>query len=41
MVIKSFIKMLYYFFAPHMKEKIADGLSVPLSECISENEIEW
>lgn len=26
---------------PEMKEKIVDGLNTPLSECVSEDEVEW
>ena len=26
---------------PGMKEKIIDGLNTPISECLSENEVEW
>lgn len=26
---------------PEMKDKIVDGLNTPISECISEDEVEW
>lgn len=26
---------------PEMKDKIVDGLNTPLSECITEDEVEW
>jgi len=26
---------------PGMKEKIVDGLNTPVSDCLSENEVEW
>ena len=26
---------------PEMKDKIIDGLNTPISECISEDEVEW
>ena len=26
---------------PGMKEKIIDGLNTPISDCLSENEVEW
>jgi len=26
---------------PGMKEKIIDGLNTPLSDCLSENEVDW
>jgi len=26
---------------PGMKEKIMDGLKIPLSECVPESEVEW
>lgn len=26
---------------PGMKEKITDGLKIPLSECVPESEVEW
>lgn len=38
---QSLIETLYIVSVPNMKEKIEDGLATPLSECISENEIEW
>ncbi len=27
--------------SPEMKEKIVDGLNIPLSECVPEDEVEW
>lgn len=38
---QSLIETLYITSIPQMKEKIADGLATPLSECIPESEVKW
>lgn len=38
---QSLIETLYITSMPQMKEKIEDGLAVPLSECIPESEVKW
>lgn len=35
------IETLYLSSIPHQKEKIIDGMNIPLDECLSENEVEW
>lgn len=38
---QNLIETLYITSTPQMKEKIADGLATPLSECIPESEVKW
>lgn len=38
---QSLIETLYITSIPQMREKIADGLDTPLSECIPESEVKW
>ncbi|MDE6595674.1 MAG: type II toxin-antitoxin system Phd/YefM family antitoxin [Oscillospiraceae bacterium] len=38
---QNLIETLYITSIPQMKEKIADGLATPLSECIPESEVKW
>lgn len=38
---QNLIETLYITSMPQMKEKIADGLATPLSECIPESEVKW
>lgn len=38
---QNLIETLYITSIPQMKEKIADGLAAPLSECIPESEVKW
>jgi PHD/YefM family antitoxin component YafN of YafNO toxin-antitoxin module len=35
------METLYLSSLPDMKEKIIDGMNTPLSECVSESEVEW
>lgn len=35
------METLYLTSIPHMEEKIMDGLDTPLSDCVSENEVDW
>ena len=35
------METLYLTSIPSMKEKIQEGLETPLSECVSEDEVEW
>ena len=35
------METLYLTSIPSMKEKIAEGLETPLSECVAEDEVEW
>ena len=35
------IETIYLMSVPTMKEKLLEGKSTSLSECISENEVEW
>lgn len=35
------METLYLSSIPNMKEKIIDGMNIPLNECIPENEVEW
>jgi len=35
------METLYLSSVSGMKEKIADGLRTPLSDCLPENEVEW
>jgi PHD/YefM family antitoxin component YafN of YafNO toxin-antitoxin module len=35
------METLYLSSLPDMKEKITDGMKTPLSECVSESEVEW
>ncbi len=38
---RGLIETLYLTSQPDLKEKLTDGLNIPLDECISENEVEW
>lgn len=35
------METLYLCSDPQMKDKILDGIKTPLSDCISESEVEW
>lgn len=35
------METLYLSSIPGMKEKITEGLETPLSECVSDSEVEW
>lgn len=35
------IETLYLSSIPGMKERITEGMNTPVSECVSENEVEW
>lgn len=35
------IETIYLSSIPNLKNTIIEGLNTPLSECISENEVEW
>lgn len=35
------METLYLTSIPHMEEKIMNGFETPLSECVSENEVDW
>ena len=35
------METLYISSIPNMKEKIIEGLNTPISECVSEDEVEW
>lgn len=35
------MEMVHICSVPGMKEKIAEGLQTPLSECLPENEVKW
>lgn len=35
------IETLYLSSIPGMKERITEGMATPVSECVSENEVEW
>jgi antitoxin YefM len=35
------IETLYLNSIPGMREKITEGMNIPLDECVSENEVEW
>lgn len=35
------MEMLYLISQPGMKEKLLDGMNIPLEECIPENEVCW
>lgn len=35
------METLFICSSPGMKEKVMEGLKTPISECISENEVEW
>ncbi len=37
----NLVETLHLISIPGMKEKIMDGLKTPLSECISESDVEW
>ena len=37
----SIMETLYLSSLPGMKETIVEGLRTPISECASENEVEW
>ncbi|SCK03089.1 antitoxin YefM [uncultured Eubacterium sp.] len=37
----SIMETLYLSSLPGMKETIVEGLKTPISECASENEVEW
>ncbi|MBS4961108.1 MAG: type II toxin-antitoxin system Phd/YefM family antitoxin [Clostridiales bacterium] len=38
---KAIQETLYLQSIPDMAESITEGLSTPISECVSENEVEW
>ena len=38
---RGMMETIYLMSIPEMKEKLIDGKKTPLSECISENEVEW
>ncbi|MBQ2824880.1 MAG: type II toxin-antitoxin system Phd/YefM family antitoxin [Clostridia bacterium] len=35
------IETVYLSSVPGLKDKITEGMAMPLEECISENEVEW
>lgn len=37
----SLLETLYLSSTQEMREKITNGLNIPLSQCISEEEVEW
>ena len=38
---RGMIETLNFMSDPEMKRKLLDGMAAPLSECVSEDEIDW
>lgn len=38
---RGLMETLHLTSIPGMKEKIIEGINTPLSDCVSENEVEW
>ena len=37
----SLMDTLYLYSLPEQREKIIEGLNIPIEECLTENEVEW
>ena len=37
----SLMETLYLYSIPEQREKIIEGLNIPIEECLTENEVEW
>ncbi|MGN0906203.1 MAG: type II toxin-antitoxin system Phd/YefM family antitoxin [Bullifex sp.] len=37
----SLMETLHLYSIPEQREKIIEGLSTPIEECVAENEVEW
>ena len=37
----SLMETLYLYSIPEHREKIIEGLNIPIEECLTENEVEW
>ena len=37
----SLMETLYLYSIPEQREKIIEGLTTPIEECVAENEVEW
>ena len=37
----SLMETLYLYSIPEQREKIIEGLNIPIEECLTENEVDW